>query len=169
MREIYDDQTVYQQVLQTEVTLPLGGILAMSPGLEKKMSADTKLHMVPVTHTRSLGAEDDVMEVLAGFHQDDALEPQEMAYTNTTRMAAPVKYIAPGPEITPTPSEHSQNVANAYAACKVRHKTALYSQLTAPTGAIITNISKQEGALAMIDTGAEMNLVTPHLAKSLRK
>jgi hypothetical protein len=169
MREVYDDQTVYQQVLQTEVVLPLGAILAMSPGLEKKMSADTKLHVVPVTHARSLEAEDAVMEVLAGFHHNDALEPQETAYANAPRMAAPARYIASCSEITPATLEHFQNVADAYAARKVRHMAAHQRQLTAPTGAIIINIGEEEGAPAMIDTGAEMNLVTPHLAKSLRK
>ena len=46
MREVYDDQTIYQKFLGTEVALPLGAILAISPGLEKKITADTKLHNV---------------------------------------------------------------------------------------------------------------------------
>jgi len=169
MRDNYDDQALYQQVLRTEVALPLGAILAMSPGLEKKISADTRLHNVPVTQVRSKDMDDDAMDILAGFCQDNCLESQEEAFANTLSLAAPARSVAPRITADAPLSEHYRNVATAYAARREGHSSVPEDRLTAPTGAVILKIGNQEGIAAMVDSGAEMNLVTPELAALIQR
>ena len=167
MRSKYDDQSVYQQVLQTEVALPLGAILALSPGLEKKISADTKLHNVPITQVSSKDLDEDAMDVLAGFAQDVGIKTHPDAYDDAPATPIPSRAFASETTSDLPTSDHYNNVANAYSAHRERHVTIPESKLTAPTGAVIIRIGDQENIAAMIDSGAEMNLVTPELAAKL--
>ena len=107
------------------------------------------------------------MDILAGIHYEASSELQEDTCANIPRTIMPTateKY-----SVGITSSEHYNNVVQAYATRRENPDNNSDLRMTVPTGCITIKIGDLEGIVAMVDSGAEMNLVTPDLAKVLKK
>jgi hypothetical protein len=71
MRQRYKTEEVYQKVLGTDVTLPLGELLAACPEIEKTLSSETRLCTVPVTHMSPQDKDEDMAEAFANAYVNE--------------------------------------------------------------------------------------------------
>ena len=158
MRQNYAGDHVYKKVLGTDVTLPLGELLAVCPDIEKTLSSDTKLRTVPVTHAQVPEQDDEMAEAFAGL----APSSEDNDYEDSFHPGGQEYYQ--GPYYTAAASMPVQHGFSA--------KSNLETQPTknAPisaTGSFVVKIGDRE-IVAMVDSGAEMNMITPTLAEELR-
>src|SRR3984885_14329439 len=149
MRERHNADDIYNRVLDTTVSLPLSEFLAACPGVEKAIASETRLHSVPVTQVTARELDEEVMEAYVEAFQDtnhQEVDPyfEEDITVNASRAGA--REDEPwDPNQRPLPP-----------------KKAVES-----TGSCKISIGGYE-VTAMVDSGAEMNMVTPRLAERLR-
>jgi hypothetical protein len=148
---------VYQKALGTDVTLPLGELLAACPKIEKTLSSETRLRMVPVTHTSPQDKNEDMAEAFASayvneFDEDYGLDD---GYNRCLHNSDQSYY---GRQYSPEPmGVHAAEL-----------ESNLKRWIISPGGMLAVKIGHREGITALIDSGAKMNMVTPHLAEELR-
>ena len=159
MREHFKTNDVYQKVLGTNVTLPLGELLAACPDIEKTLSTETKLRTVPITHAANRNRDEDMQvdmgeafTVACAYGYDLNSEPEIEEVT--------IPYDE-SEEETPYP-------AAVYFAQDQSDYRGKRTKAISSTGTLMVRIGHVDGIVAMVDSGAEMNMVTPPLAEELR-
>jgi hypothetical protein len=156
LRQKVNTRDVYEKVLSTDVTLPLGELLAVCPGVEKTFSDDTRLRTVPVTVVKAGEREDApavaYSEALQTF-KDDQDNPiqDDNAITVFTQSSHLPNTGYPVSQLDPTTGNRND---------PTRIDVASTGSLTMKIGHRV--------AVAMVDSGAEMNMITPELAEELR-
>jgi hypothetical protein len=159
MREHFKTANIYQKVLGTNVTLPLGELLAACPDIEKTMSTETKLRTVPITHTMSRDREEDV-DMAEAFANACAYGFDDQCETGSEENDELDIELNERSEAFPFVNVHFAEDENEH----YKKKTKAISS----TGTFTVTIGHVEGIIAMVDSGAEMNMVTPRLAEELR-
>ena len=154
MQQRYSGDQVYKKVLNADVTLPLGELLAACPNIEKTLSSDTKLRTVPITHVRARDEDEEMVEAFAGLAPDseedaytDVLQEDNYGMCYTAAASTPI-YYGFGAKIGAERDPFRKSPISA-------------------TGSFNLKIGERD-VVAMVDSGAEMNMITPSLAEDLR-
>jgi hypothetical protein len=156
MRERCDTKEVYNKVLLTDVTLPLGEFLAVCPEIEKSLSSDTRLRTVPVTQANSKDLEGTPMEMYTQAHspEDSDIDPSE--YESIPESL--------GYYYRHKPYKDQQIGLGAVIRKKYRNGE---SEDIASTGTFPMAIGDVDDIRAVVDSGAGVGVVTPQLAAGL--
>jgi hypothetical protein len=159
MRQKYQSEEVYQKVLDVNVTLPLGELLAVCPDIERSISNETKLRTVPVTHINAGRGDEEMIDIQVNqchVHATPLCSEYE-----TVEPPWEEGYIGqPSPELA-NPEWTDGMVARA------AESEGRRDQAVASTGTLTIRVDGRD-IIAMVDSGAEMNMVTPQLADVLR-
>ena len=67
MQQCTTGNDIHKKVLGTDVTLPLGELLAVCPHIEKTLSNDTQLRMGPITHVNGVDGDEEMAEAFANI------------------------------------------------------------------------------------------------------
>jgi len=161
MREQFKSNDVYQKVLGTNVTLPLGELLAACPDIEKTLSTETKLRTVPVTHATPRDKDED-MHVDMGEAFTIAC-----AYEFDDESEAEIEEVSTQDDYT-IGNEYMSSFANTHFVQDETDHRKKKTKMISSTGTFVVRIGHVDGIVAMVDSGAEMNMVTPPLAEELR-
>jgi len=159
MRQNYESHDIYQRVLGSDVTLCLGELLAVCPEIEKNLASETRLRTMPVTQ---INYGDEAVEVFTYLYQDP--EPCDNNYEHETPSAyGQQEYNGDWEFVHPDRRPLFQAPA-----LRKGNPRVLSNGVISSTGSFLVTIGDQEGIMAMVDSGAEMNMVTPQLAERLR-
>jgi gag-polyprotein putative aspartyl protease len=152
MRQQHTSGDIYHKVLGTGITLPLGELLAVCPEIEKTLSADTRLRTVPVTHAKSGDYDEEMAEAFAN------VSPHETRFEEIYEEDDCSAYACGNS------AQRSPDTSTA----KNRNKGHHYkNDVISPTGSFVIKIGNRD-VVAMVDSGAEMNMITPGLAEEFR-
>jgi hypothetical protein len=66
MRQQFDGNQVYKKVLDTNVSIPLGELIAACPKLEKSLASDTRVKTVPITQVQN--EDEEMADAFASFY-----------------------------------------------------------------------------------------------------
>jgi gag-polyprotein putative aspartyl protease len=157
IRQRYAKEDIYKKVLESDVKLQLGELLAVCPEIERDLSKDTKLHVVPVTQVNAGNQDEEMAEAFAGLKHEKRyteFETQEEIYES--------KYAENSEE---EPGVYTSNRSKEMLALRRNRKYP--SNVMSPTAVFEVQIG-ETNIMAMADSGAEMNMITPWLAEKLR-
>ena len=153
MRQQFDESQVYKKVLGTNVSIPLGELIAACPKLEKSLASDTRAKTVPITRVQD--EDEEMADAFANFtpqNQEEEcdyipdFDPQDQSW-----------------QVYNSTVEYEPN--QVYAAKKEKEHNK--EKVASSTGSFILKVGDTE-VRAMVDSGAEINMITPALAEHLR-
>ncbi len=153
MRQQFDENQVYQKVLDTNVSIPLGELIAACPKLEKSLASDTRVKTVPITRVQD--EDEEMADAFASFSPQN----QEDEYDYIPDFDSEGQ----GWQVYNSTIEHEPN--QVYAARKEKEHNK--EKVASSTGSFILKVGDTE-VRAMVDSGAEINMITPALAEHLR-
>ena len=152
MRQQHTSGDIYHKVLGTGITLPLGELLAVCLEIEKTLFADTRLRTVPVTHARSGNYDEEMADTFAN------VSPCETWFEEINEEDDCSTYACGNSTQRPPDTSAAKNRSKGHP-----HK----SDVISPTGSFIIKIGNHE-VVAVVDSGAKMNMITPGLAEEFR-
>lgn len=156
MRQKYSSQEIYQKLLGTDVTLPLGELLSVCPDIEKNLANETKLRTVPITHVNMNDRDNEAADALAVEYQvETTSETDEQAEGETNRYGWRFDV-----------DEGNQEIPSGMTARAIE-RSPKRIQAVSSTGSFVVQLGNHE-VVAMVDSGAEMNMITPRIADGLR-
>ena len=156
-----DVGAIYERVLGTGVTLPLGDLIAVSSELGRNLADDVRVRAMPVTKTTTKNEDEEMIDVFPAAYQEAETSDFEAEKS--------------GPE--PSSDEGYGNALRyeswrprmVYAASNEQEAGPSLGKAVASTGCFILEIGSVGKVVAMVDSGAEMNIVTRDIAQGLRQ
>lgn len=161
IRKRFEAKEVYDRILNAAVTVPLGELLAVSPEMERTLSNETKVHSVPVTQPTDQDFDGEMVDAFPSIYYE---QDQELSDDGG-------RYEFPGAEYTEMEEEDeffTPFTTQAFIAQGDVERNRKGSPPISPTVSFSLQIGHLDGVVAMVDSGAEMNMVTPELAEELR-
>lgn len=161
-----DVGAIYKQVLGTGITLPLGDLIAVSPEIGRNLAGDVRVRAIPVAKAKSQGEDEEMIDVFPAVHQE--------TYTSDSSDSESEKS---GPEPERSDNEgygvglryEDQLPRTVYAASDEQEPSPNPETAVSPTGCFVLRLGNVGNMVAMIDSGAEINIITREIAQGLRQ
>jgi len=161
IRKRFEAKGVFDRILSTQVTVPLGELLAISPEMERTLSNETKVHSVPITHPTEQDFDREMVDVFPCIHYEQHNESS----VNEERDRF---FSAEGIETDNEDERFIPFTPQAFIAQGFGDQNRGGSLPISPTVSFALQIGHLDGVVAMVDSRAEMNMITPELAEELR-
>jgi len=161
MRRRFTASEIYQRILNAEVTVPLGGLLAVSPEIERTLSNETKVRSVAVTQPTERDFDREMADAFPSIHQEQDSEPSDEDIGDRPSCTE-------GAEVEGRAGWSSPDTSRVFTAQGSAERNRKDSPPISPTASFILRVGHIDGVVAMVDSGAEMNMITPRLAEELR-
>jgi hypothetical protein len=156
-----DVGAIYKRVLGTGITLPLGDLIAVSAELGRSLADDVRVRSIPVTKATPRDEDEEMIDVFPVSHQDSDASDAESEKSGPDETHKEVD--------EPGMKYEDQLPRTVYVASSEPSPSPNPGAAVSSAGCFSFELGNMGRVIALVDTGAEMNVVTRDIAHDLRQ